>query len=238
MEFVVAAFVIGLAGSLHCVGMCGPIALALPVQGKGALGKISSPLIYNAGRIATYSILGMLFGMLGKGVVIAGYQQWLSVIMGVLVLTVFLLPAHVKSKLRMTKVIAPAVTKVKYLLGRFLTQRTAGSLLLTGALNGLLPCGLVYLAIAGAIATGDVFKSGVFMAAFGAGTLPAMLFVAAAKGMVTLNMRSKINKALPVFTVVMACLLILRGLDLGIPYLSPKFSKTDCTKQSCCTKKQ
>ena len=138
----------------------------------------------------------------------------------------------------MSKVIAPAVGKVKSLLSGFLTKRTAGSLLLTGILNGLLPCGLVYLAVAGAIATGDVFKSSLFMAAFGAGTVPAMFFVIMAKSMVTQSMRSKINKVVPVFTVLMACLLILRGLNLNIPYVSPKFSKTDCTKHSCCKKKE
>jgi sulfite exporter TauE/SafE len=118
-----------------------------------------------------------------------------------------------------------------------LQQRTPGSFLITGILNGLLPCGLVYLAVAGAIATGNVAKSSLFMALFGLGTIPAMLGVAIAKNRITQSMRRHINKAVPVFAVLMACLLVLRGLNLNIPYLSPELSKTDCTKQSCCAKK-
>lgn len=237
MEYLLAALSIGFVGSMHCIGMCGPIALALPVHGKSAFTRVAGPLLYNAGRVLTYFVLGMVFGLLGKGFVIGGYQQWLSIVMGVTVLVIVLLPASVKTRLSMITVIAPAIAKVKSLLGRFLTQRTAGSLFVIGVLNGLLPCGLVYLAVAGAIATGDVLKSGVFMAVFGLGTIPAMLFVTMAKTIVSVNIRSKISKAIPVFTIVMACLLILRGLDLGIPYLSPKLSKTDCTKHSCCAKK-
>ena len=237
MEYLLAALSIGFVGSMHCIGMCGPIALALPVHGKSAFTRIAGPLLYNTGRVLTYFVLGMVFGLLGKGFVIGGYQQWLSIIMGVTVLVIVLLPAGVKTRLSMINVIAPAIAKVKSLLGSFLKQRTAGSLFVIGVLNGLLPCGLVYLAVAGAIATGDVLKSGMFMAVFGLGTIPAMLFVTMAKTIVSVNIRSKISKAIPVFTVVMACLLILRGLDLGIPYLSPKLSKTDCTKHSCCAKK-
>lgn len=237
MEFLIAALSIGFVGSLHCIGMCGPIALALPAYGQGAFRRIAGPLLYNTGRIITYGLLGSLFGLLGKGFVIGGYQQLLSIILGVLILVSMLLPASLKSKLGMTKIITPFVVKVKSLLGRFLKQRTAGSFLIIGLLNGLLPCGLVYLAIAGAIATGDVFHSGTFMIMFGVGTIPALLFVSVAAGSISLNVRNRITKAIPVFTVVMACLLILRGLDLGIPYLSPKLSKTDCTKHSCCAKK-
>ncbi|HLP50271.1 MAG TPA: sulfite exporter TauE/SafE family protein [Chitinophagales bacterium] len=237
MEFLLAALTIGFVGSLHCIGMCGPIALALPVYGQGVFNRIAGPLLYNTGRIITYCLLGILFGLLGKGFVIGGYQQLLSIVLGVLILFFMLLPASIKSRLGMTKIIAPFIAKIKSLLGRFLKQRTAGSFLIIGLLNGLLPCGLVYLAIAGAIATGDVINSGAFMMAFGIGTIPALLFVSIAAGSISLNVRSKITKAIPVFTIVMACLLILRGLDLGIPYLSPKLSKTDCTKHSCCAKK-
>lgn len=238
MQFVLAALSIGFVGSLHCIGMCGPIALALPVYGQGTFKKVAGPLLYNTGRMVTYGLLGMLFGLVGKGFVIGGYQQLLSIVLGVLILVAMLLPAGIKSKLGMTKIIAPFISKLKSLLGTFLKQRTAGSFFVIGLLNGLLPCGLVYLAIAGAIATGDIVNSGLFMVVFGLGTVPALLFIAVAKGMISVTVRNKITKAIPVFTVVMACLLILRGLDLGIPYLSPELSKTDCTKHSCCTKKQ
>ena len=93
MEYQLAALSIGFVGSMHCIGMCGPIALALPVHGTGTFNRVVGPLLYNLGRVLTYFVLGMLFGMLGKGFVIGGYQQWLSVAMGVLILVVVLLPA-------------------------------------------------------------------------------------------------------------------------------------------------
>jgi sulfite exporter TauE/SafE len=237
MEFIPIAFSIGFVGSLHCVGMCGPIALALPVHGKGMFARLTGSFSYNTGRIITYSLLGIMFGLLGKGFVIAGYQQWLSLGVGIAILIAYLVPVVVKEKIGMTRIMLPVVMKVKSLLGSFLQQRTPGSFLITGILNGLLPCGLVYLAVAGAIATGNVAKSSLFMALFGLGTIPAMLGVAIAKNRITQSMRRHINKAVPVFAVLMACLLVLRGLNLNIPYLSPELSKTDCTKQSCCAKK-
>ena len=95
----------------------------------------------------------------------------------------------------------------------------------------------MYLAVAGAIAAGSVVKGGLFMAMFGLGTVPAMLFVLAAARYITPTIRNYMRRAVPVFVGVMACGLILRGMDLGIPYLSPQLSKTDCTKHACCSKK-
>ncbi len=237
MEFLIAALSVGFVGSFHCVGMCGPIALALPLGGQSGLKRGAGMLLYNAGRIFTYSVLGMLFGLLGKGFVIGGYQQALSITLGVIILAGLILPATVSQRFGMTKVITPIVTKVKSLLGGLLKSKSSGSFFLIGALNGLLPCGLVYLAVAGAIAAGSVVKGGLFMAMFGLGTVPAMLFVLAAARYITPTVRNYMRRAVPVFVGIMACGLILRGMDLGIPYLSPQLSKTDCTKHACCSKK-
>lgn len=237
MEFLAAAFSIGLLGSFHCVGMCGPIALALPLGGQSGLRRYAAVVAYNGGRIFTYFLLGLLFGALGKGFVIGGYQQVLSIALGVLILVGLLLPATINQRFGMTKVIAPMVTKVKSLLGGLLKSKSSGSFFLIGVLNGLLPCGLVYLAVAGAIATGDIINGGLFMAMFGVGTAPALIFVMGAANYVTPRVRGYMRKAVPVFVGIMAFGLILRGMDLGIPYLSPKLSKTDCTKHACCSKK-
>ncbi len=87
----IAGFTLGAAGSLHCVGMCGPLSLALPLYHLTAVNKFLSLLLYQVGRIITYSIIGLLFGLAGRRIYIAGYQQWFSIVMGLIVLCVALL---------------------------------------------------------------------------------------------------------------------------------------------------
>ena len=237
MEFLVAAISLGFLGSFHCVGMCGPIAMALPLGRETQFKRITGTLLYNLGRVTTYGVLGLLFGLLGKGFVIGGYQQGLSIVLGVLILLTLLFPKQLSSETRLTKAILPWVSKVKSLLGNLFKKTSYPSLYLIGVLNGLLPCGLVYLGVAGAIATGEAWKGSLFMMVFGLGTLPAMFFVSMASSAISLDWRNKIRRAVPVFVGLMAFVLILRGLNLGIPYMSPELSKTDCTKHSCCHKK-
>lgn len=237
MGFLIAALSLGFLGSFHCIGMCGPIAMALPLRTGNRWVRIGGGLLYNTGRALTYGIFGLLFGLLGKGFVIGGYQQAISVVLGVLILIGVFLPANVNPEQGLTKVIFPFVAKVKSLLGKLFKEKNPASLFLIGMLNGLLPCGLVYLAVAGAIATGSAINGSLFMIMFGLGTLPAMMLVVVATNVISLDLRNKIRKAVPVFITVMACVLILRGMNLGIPYLSPELSKTDCTKHSCCHKK-
>ncbi|MFN8311002.1 MAG: sulfite exporter TauE/SafE family protein [Chitinophagales bacterium] len=235
MELILAALSIGFLGSFHCIGMCGPIALALPVGNASPSKKIAGILVYHSGRLFTYGILGFLFGWLGKSFVLGGYQQALSILLGVLILLNLFVPARFTAAIGLTKVITPVISKIKSLLAKFLKERTIGALFTIGLLNGFLPCGLVYLAVAGAIATGSPIKSMWFMILFGAGTIPALFAVTFAG--LRANMAQHIRKAIPVFAFTMAFILILRGMNLGIPYLSPELSKTDCTKHSCCSKK-
>ncbi len=236
MQFLVIAISLGFLGSFHCIGMCGPIALALPLNNENSFRKIAGSLLYNAGRIMTYGSLGLLFGLLGRGFIIAGYQQALSITLGVLVLIMVLLPQRYAAKFGFTRFVFSFISRVKSKLGQLFSKKSYGAMLSIGLLNGLLPCGLVYMGVAGAIATGDPLRGSAFMMAFGLGTLPAMLFIAMASQLITVNVRNKMRKAVPVFVVAMACMLILRGMNLGIPYLSPELSKTDCTKATCCRK--
>lgn len=236
MEFIVAAFTLGFLGSVHCIGMCGPIAMALPLSNAGKLKRATGAFVYNFGRAFTYALLGGLFGLLGKGFVISGYQQILSISLGVILLAALLFPNQLSSQFGLTKVIAPLVAKVRYLLGSLFKQKKLSSLFFIGVLNGLLPCGLVYVAVAGAIATGEAGKGSIFMALFGLGTIPAMLTVSLLSTGIHTVWRNRIRRAAPFFIGLMACIFILRGLNLGIPYLSPELSKTDCTQHTCCHK--
>jgi sulfite exporter TauE/SafE len=237
MEFLLAALTLGFLGSFHCVGMCGPIALALPVDHSNPTKRILGTLSYNLGRILTYGAMGALFGLLGKGFVMAGYQQWLSIGLGVAILVGVLWPKSFNLSTPFLQPIYKVVAFIKQKLGGLFRKKSMQSLLSIGLLNGLLPCGLVYMGVAGAIATGSPLNGSLFMMTFGLGTAPAMLSVTLLSGSITLQWRNNIRKVVPVVVSTMAILLILRGLNLGIPYISPEMSKTDCTKHSCCHKK-
>lgn len=237
MDFLLAALSLGFLGSFHCIGMCGPIALSLPLHNENTFKQVTGSLIYNAGRVFTYGLFGLLFGTVGKGFVVAGYQQALSITLGVLLLVLVFFPQKYASHFRLTNIIYSLVSKVKSSLAKLLKQKSPSALFSIGFLNGFLPCGLVYLGVAGAIATGDSLRGSLFMMAFGAGTLPAMLFVSLASRFIGIEFRNRIRKVVPVFVVLMSVVLIMRGMNLGIPYLSPEMSKTDCTKHTCCHKK-
>lgn len=217
--------------------MCGPIALALPLSNSNKLARLVGALLYNFGRSFTYALFGVVFGLLGKSFVIAGFQQSVSILLGVLILVVVLLPESAMSRFKFTSKMMLVIGKLKSKFIHLFSQKNYRSLFLIGLLNGLLPCGLVYLGVIGAIASGDAMQGALFMVMFGLGTLPAMFSLALISNQISISFRTKIRKAVPFFVSVMAVLLILRGLNLGVPYVSPKLSKTDSTKHECCHKK-
>jgi len=216
------ALTIGALGSFHCVGMCGPIALALPLDRTNHFTKTAGALAYNLGRALTYAAFGAIFGLLGRGFTLIATQQWVSIGAGVLIVLSVALPAAASHKLLPSKLLAKPITRLKARLGSQLRDKSYKSLLFIGVLNGFLPCGMVYLAIAGAIAMGTPAGGALFMALFGLGTLPVMLLIALLGNMLSLKVRSLINKSVPVIMLCIGLLFIVRGLDLGIPYLSPK----------------
>lgn len=214
---------IGLLGSFHCVGMCGPLALALPVHTLGRFGKIMAVINYNLGRTLTYGMLGLLLGSIGPMFKI---QQWLSVSGGIIIL---LLVLSNSLSGRNNSFISKLTKPVKKQLGRFLNSAKQPSAYITvGILNGLLPCGLVYMALVSAIATGSMLHSGLLMTGFGLGTLPLMALLMAGAQYISPLWRVYINKATPYIIGCVGLLLILRGLNLGIPYLSPAAGGMNC----------
>lgn len=229
-----AALALGLLGSVHCLGMCGPLALALPPAGRTRLAYLSGRIFYNSGRIITYAAMGVLFGLAGKVLFMAGLQRALSILAGVVILAGVLAVKVFPAALSPSHVVARALARVKGHWSRLLGQRTLGSMFVIGLLNGLLPCGLVYAALAGAAATGSGLKGALFMTLFGLGTFPAMLAVALAGKMVSLGFRKFLQPLVPASLCLLACLFILRGLNLGIPYISPRLNAAP-GERSCCT---
>ncbi len=235
LQIATAAFTMGIIGSFHCVGMCGPLALALPLSDQSLQSKFIGALLYNSGRIITYSLFGLVAGLLGKSFALFGFQQGLSIILGAAIILLVIVPKIFPGSFKHINFTTVFFEKLRHTFGRLFFKKNQSTLFAIGFLNGLLPCGLVYLAIAAATATGNVSSSVLFMAAFGLGTLPVMWSIAFWGNFIGISIRQKIRAAYPYMMMLMACLLIIRGMGLGIPYLSPV---ADMNKKiiSCCPK--
>ena len=218
---LLTAIVFGLLGSFHCIGMCGPIAFMLPVDRTNQTKRILQISVYHLGRLISYGILGLLFGLLGKGFNFFGFQQYLSIAIGVIMILVVVLPVKTVNKFSITKPIYKLLSGVKNRLGKELKKKRTDTLFTIGFLNGFLPCGLVYMAIFASIATGNAISGSIYMMLFGLGTIPLMTAFVYLGNFTTGLVRKRIQQFIPVAIVVIAVLFILRGMGLGIPYVSP-----------------
>ena len=218
---LVSAFILGLLGSFHCIGMCGPIAFMLPVDRSNRFKKISQISVYHIGRLMAYCIIGLIFGLVGKSLYLFGFQQQLSIIIGALMIVIALIPQSILNRYTVSKPIYKVISKIKSGLGLALKRKTPDTFLTIGFLNGFLPCGLVYMAVFAAIASGNAFNGSTYMAVFGLGTIPLMTTAIYFSQFLKGSIKQKIQKAIPVFVVIIGLLFVLRGLGLGIPYLSP-----------------
>lgn len=224
-----AALILGLAGSLHCLGMCGPLALALPAgrdatRTRRALGRLA----YNLGRACTYAMMGIFAGLLGHVLQLGGVQRWVSILLGVLLIATLFLSAKNMPHWMLNTFYLP----VQKGLGKLLRRQGHGGFFQIGLLNGLLPCGLVYAALAGASLQQGPLRGAAYMFIFGLGTVP-MMFAVSMGGLTLRSPRFKpvLQYLVPALTLMAGTLLILRGLSLGIPYISPDLS----TPGGCCT---
>lgn len=212
-----SAFIVGLLGSLHCVGMCGPIALALPFQSRNQWQTIGNILLYNSGRILTYATLGIAIGFLGQTIAMAGMQIYVSIALGILLIVAALFSINLEAKFLAFRPVFQLNQWVKKKMAYLLQQNKLRTLFGLGMLNGLLPCGLVYLAIVGAVGVGNAFKGAAYMALFGAGTVPLLLLTAIFGQFIPLRWRGKVKKLMPVFLILFAFLFLYRGLHFQMP---------------------
>lgn len=212
-----SAFLLGLAGSLHCAGMCGPLMLALPTNAGTTGGLLAHRLTHHAGRLSVYAGLGLLVGLFGESLAVMGMQRWVSIVVGSAIVAAVL---FAPSRLRRFPV-GGLLQRLKGAFSEFLNRNSSMSRFVLGGLNGLLPCGLVYVAGAGALATGDRLSGVIFMLAFGMGTLPMMLAFSLAGRRFALKWTPGARRLVPIFIGMVGVILVLRGMDLGIPYLSP-----------------
>jgi sulfite exporter TauE/SafE len=215
------ALLFGLIASLHCVGMCGPIAMMLPLDRNNEAKKGTQIITYHIGKLSAYGILGLIFGLLGRSFYLAGLQQQLSIFVGILMIMVAVVPEKEFAKYNFSKPIYRIITKVKSSLGQQFKSKSYQSLFTIGLLNGFLPCGMVYVAIFGAIAMQSISMGIVYMLLFGLGTIPLLTAVIYISNLLSFSFRGNLQKMIPLVAVLIGMLFIIRGLGLDIPYLSP-----------------
>jgi hypothetical protein len=216
-------FFMGLIGSIHCIGMCGPLVMALPMSNQTNFQKWQSILLYHVGKITSYALLGVLLGLFGSHLPLYGVQENLSMVMGgimvLYVIYVFVIKSRWTPKFLQFKRLYSFIVKR---MGYLFKSKNRAAFYLIGILNGLLPCGMVYVALTSALATQNIFYGGLIMAFFGLGTMPALIMVAIGGQYLGSVFRKKTQRLLPVFIFSMGIFLILRGMNLGIPYISPQ----------------
>jgi sulfite exporter TauE/SafE len=230
-----APLLLGLLGSLHCVGMCGPIALALPVNHFEPIKKHLAILLYNFGRTISYVLLGGIVGNIGELLVMSGFQRWLSIVAGAAILVGLIIKYTAFVRIKPFGPFVSFINYIKSKLSHSLRQKSTVFFAITGFLNGLLPCGLVYMALTAATAQGNLNEAIWFMFIFGMSTWPIMASMPYLINVASTKFRSGINQAMPYVLGLMAILILVRGLNLGIPYLSPKFI-AETKEVNCCHK--
>lgn len=216
-----SAIIFGLLGSFHCVGMCGPIAFMLPVDRSNSIKKVSQISTYHLGRLLAYGIIGLVFGLVGKSLYLFGIQQQLSIAIGIIMIAIILIPTKTFNAYNFSKPVYIIISRVKSGLGQALKRKTADTFLTIGFLNGFLPCGLVYMAVFASLTMQSATYGGLYMVLFGLGTIPLMTTAIYIGKFLNTSIKQRIQKAIPVFVIIVGLLFIIRGLGLGIPYLSP-----------------
>jgi len=215
------ALLFGLISSFHCIGMCGPIAMMLPIDRSNQTKKVFQILLYHLGRLTAYGMLGLFFGILGKGLFLAGFQQKLSIFVGIMMIIFVIVPEKKLAQYNFSKPIYKLISKVKSHLGAQFKRKSPDALFTIGLLNGFLPCGLVYAALFGAIAMQSELLGVAYMVLYGIGTIPMMSAVVLLSNFITVPVRNRIQKLIPIVVILIGSLFIVRGMGLDIPYISP-----------------
>lgn len=227
IAFLITAFLLGIGGSMHCLGMCGPLVMAVPFQ--GGTQKRSATLIYYLAKCLAYGSMGSFMGLLGKGISLFNWQQGLSIIAGIIILVMAFVPALLK-RIKGNYLFQ---NEFNAIFSRLYKEPRTRYYFALGFLNGFLPCGLTLTALAASSVTTNPLTGFLFMFCFGLGTTPALAALTLFKTRVGLRFLPRFKKASFLISVSLGILLILRGMNLGIPYLSPE-SGVDGAVKNCC----
>lgn len=226
----VSAFFLGIVSNLHCVGMCGPIIMAIPFSKKENTTKIAEIIEYHLGRIFTYALLGFLIGLIGFGFKLIGYLQVLSILSGIGII-IYAWRKHLNSLFNRKSNGVPFFSFFSSKMSFLFKKEIPFKLFLFGVLNGLLPCGMVYTGLITAVSTGSPIYSAYTLFFFGLGTLPGLILFSFYSDKITHVLKRRINKLLPILITIIGLLILIRGLNIKIPYLSSSFDFNEETKE-------
>lgn len=230
-EFLISGLLLGLASSLHCAGMCGPLVISMPFYNADGQLSWKSVVEYHFGKTLMYATLGAVFGVFGMGIRISGFQQIFSIAFGIILLLIVLGP-------RFSPVIKTVVHKLEAwyssMVSKVLTFKKGGAFVVLGLTNGIIPCGMVYVALGASVMAYSITYGALFMACFGLGTLPILTSIIAGRTFLSRSLSANFGKLKNAAVILLALLFILRGMNLGIPYLSPKMGEDH--KLECCKK--
>lgn len=226
-----SALILGLISNLHCFAMCGPIAMSIPINRKSEATILVSSIVYHTGRILTYTALGLLVGFIGFGIHMVGTLQNLSIIAGVgIIIYAWRYKLLGENADKVFKTTLPYNINSK-LMGIVAKSNSPLKPFLLGMLNGLLPCGMVYTALITSLLTGNAIEGSFSMFLFGLGTYPTMIILMYLTQRTATRFKSKINRFLPIILTIVGLLIVFRGLNLNIPYLSPQATFSDSKNQ-------
>lgn len=199
------AIIMGLAGSLHCAGMCSPLAVAVTSKKPFLL----SGILYNSGRVLVYALLGALAATFGSALHLAPYQQTISIALGIafLVIGVGLFSAQVPY---LGVWVLKFTSFLKRIFGKVLQRKSAFTTFSLGMINGLLPCGLTYLALSACLILPSATEGFLFMTFFGLGTWPVMVGFTRLLNFAFLKNPFALGKFSKIAMVAIGCLLLFR----------------------------
>ena len=215
---IALAFGLGIAGSLHCLGMCGPLVLASnQAHRTDTMGRLLHVGVYHFGRVMTYGLLGILLGSIGHVIAIGSFQKVFTILSGLILILIFLMSLDLEKLLFKSSSYRDAYYRVQNKISGLFSNLMKKSPLFIGIFNGLLPCGLVYLALMGSLTTGSPAVGWLFMIAFGAGTLPMMLSVHLGVTMIQFKKVGSLRRIFPILHLLMGLYLVYRGWVVDMP---------------------
>lgn len=202
------ALMLGLAGSLHCLGMCSPLAMAVTNFRRPFF---INRVLYNIGRLLSYGILGVMVTAFGSLFQFSAYQNLLSIVLGASLVIMGIAGISSIQIPFITKGLAQGTGFIKTLFSKFLSKKTWSSMAFMGMLNGLLPCGLTYIALTYCVTLSDISQGFLFMIVFGSGTLPVMLGLTSIVQSLINRYHLDLRKLTTTVMIVLGVLLISRG---------------------------
>ncbi len=211
---VLTALIMGLTGSLHCVGMCSPLAMAV---GNMSARTFLNRIIYNAGRIVTYGLLGLAIAGVGLAFPVSKFQNLVSILLGIILLLAGTGLMKVNIPI-LSRAIGTLTFTLKNIFTRFLNRKNFGSVFLLGTLNGILPCGLVWIALTYSFTLQSAMEGFSFMILFGIGTLPVMLGFTSVITQLLKRFNFNFRRITSAMLILSGILLIVRVFIVHLPH--------------------